>query len=26
VRPAGYLGDDRDFFALCSDQRHPWDD
>lgn len=26
VRPAGYLGDDRDFFAPCSDQRHPWDD
>ena len=26
VRPTGYQGDDRDFFAPCSDQQHPWDD
>jgi hypothetical protein len=26
VRPTGYHRADRDFFAPCSDQRHPWDD
>jgi DeoR/GlpR family transcriptional regulator of sugar metabolism len=26
VRPTGYHGEDRDFFAPCSDQQHPWDD
>gem|GEM_PF-5874721 len=26
VRPADYQDNDQDFFAPCSDQRHPWDD